>query len=146
MGWDKKIKRLPEDTLFSNYIRERDGWKCKYRFKCYGGEDFSANKGGLDCSHCFKRGKWSTRFAPENCDAACKKCHHFIENEKDGQKTLEEWKTKQIGDLEFKKLFIRANTSDDTKSKLPFIKLYIKQLIKELKQNEQLHRKSDGKF
>lgn len=136
MSWYKnKFKRYPEDSQFSNYIRERDGWKCVYGFKCYKSIDYTEDKGQLDCSHCFKRGEWSTRFDPQNCDASCKKCHHFIENDKDGQKTLEGFKKKQLGESGFKKLFIRVNTSDDTKSKLPFIKLYIKQLNSELKQN-----------
>lgn len=136
MSWYKsKIKRCPEDDQFSKFIRERDGWKCVYGFKCFKAIDYTDDKGQLDCSHCFKRGKWSTRFDPENCDAACKKCHHFVENDKDGQKTLEEWKKKQLGEDGFKKLFIRANTSDLTMRNLPLVRLYIKQLMSELKQN-----------
>lgn len=133
MSWyKKKMTRTPVDQEFSRYIRERDNWHCVYGFKCYKVEDFRDNKGGLDCSHCFKRGKWSTRFDPENCDAACKKCHNFIENEKEGQKTLEEWKEKQLGKNGFNKLFIRANTSDLTMRNVSLVRLYIKQLMKEL--------------
>ena len=135
MSWYNKVKRNPADTEFSNYIRERDGWKCAYGFKCYKVEDFRENKGQLDCSHCFKRGKWSTRFDPQNCDAACKKCHNFIENEKDGQKILEDWKKKQLGEKGFNLLFIRANTSDQTMRNIPLVRLYIKKLMSELKQN-----------
>lgn len=132
MGWYKPT-RNPADKEFSDYIRQRDGWKCVYGFKCFKAIDYSMDKGGLDCSHCFKRGKWSTRYDPQNCDSACKKCHNFIENEKDGQKILEDWKRKQLGEDGFKKLMIRAHTSDRTMRDLPLVRLYIKQLKKELK-------------
>lgn len=107
-------------------IRERDKWRCQYRFRCFGVEDFSQNKGALDNSHFQKRGKWSVRYDPENCDAACKKCHNFVENDPEGQKTLEAWKLQQLGEHRYKALLIRANTTGRRDDKLTA--LYLKNL------------------
>lgn len=130
MGW-YKVKILPADRLFSNYIRMRDKWKCQYKFKCFGGEDFSDNKGGLDCSHFQKRGKWSVRYDPENGDAACKACHHYVENDPLGQKTLEGWKEAQLGTKRYSQLILRANTTGKRDDLLA--KITVQALIKELK-------------
>jgi hypothetical protein len=129
MNWYKP-KRNNNDILFSKFIRTRDGWKCQYRFKCYGGVDYRSNPQGLHCSHFQKRGKWTTRYDPLNCDAACAACHNFVENDPDGQKTLEAWKLRQLGEQKYKALLIRANTTGRKDPKLDT--LYVKQLLKEL--------------
>lgn len=94
--WQAKTKIRREDKLFSDYIRARDGWRCAYRFKC-NGESFEDNKGGLTCSHYFKRRHESTRFEVKNCDAACRKCHMWVEDTVEGRKALKDWKIKQLG-------------------------------------------------
>lgn len=132
MGW-YKVKIRPADKEFSNYIRERDGWKCRYGFRCSRNEDFSANKGGLDCSHFQKRRKETVRFDPENCDAACKACHHFVENDKMGESRLGSFKLEQLGTKRYNALLVRTNQTgkkDDVMARLQ-----IKALIQELKQN-----------
>lgn len=91
---------------------------------------YEDNKGDLDCSHFQKRGKETTRFDPENADAACKKCHNFIKNAPAGQNTLEEFKLKQLGEKRYNLLLIRANQTGRKDDKLAI--LYIKQLMKEL--------------
>ncbi len=129
MNWYKP-KINPNDKKFSLYIRTRDKWKCQYKFKCFGVIDFSDNKGGLHCSHFQKRGKWSVRYDPENCDATCVPCHNFVENDPTGQRTLEQWKKRQLGERAYKMLIIRANTTverDDVMTKL-----YLKELTKDL--------------
>lgn len=131
MNWYKsKIKIIPADTQFSILIRTRDKWLCKYKFKCYGGVSYEDNKGYLDCSHFQKRGKWSVRYDLENCDAACKKCHNFVENDPEGQKTLEAWKLKQLGPKRYKNLILRANMTGHRDDKLSL--LYVKQLQRDL--------------
>lgn len=123
-----KVKIRANDRVFSTYIRTRDGWRCQYRFKCLGAEDFSQNKAGLHCSHFQKRRKESVRFDLDNCDATCAKCHYFVENDPNGQKTLENWKEKQLGTKKYKALLIRSNTSGKRDDKLT--KIYLKELIK----------------
>lgn len=131
MGW-YKAKINPNDAAFSKYIRTRDGWKCVYGFKCGMNIDYSENKGGLDNSHFQKRSKWSVRYDPENCDAACKKCHYFIENHPDGQKVLEDFKRQQLGERRYNLLILRANTTQPRDDKMT--KIIIKELMKELTQ------------
>ncbi len=94
---------------------------------------YENNIGGLDCSHFQKRGKETTRFDPENADAACKKCHYFIENDPDSQKTLGKFKKQQPGEKKYKLLLIRANQTGRKDDKLALI--YIKQLIKAYETN-----------
>lgn len=125
MTWFK-VKINFNDRKFSEYIRTRDGWKCQYKFRCNGVLDYSDNRGALHCSHFQKRGKWTTRYDPDNCDAVCVPCHFFVENDSQGQKTLEEWKEKQLGEQRYKALLIRANTTGRRDDKLTAI--YIKQL------------------
>jgi hypothetical protein len=74
------------------------------------------------------------RFDPDNADSGCKKCHYFIENHPEGQKTLEEWKRNQLGEKRFNALLIRANQTGKKDDTLAII--YIKQLIKELDGNK----------
>lgn len=128
--WQKtKAKITTPDKLFSRHIRDRDGWRCQYRFKCFGMDDFRLNPGGLDNSHFQKRGKFSVRYDEENCDAACKKCHNFVETDPNGQRVLEEWKLAQLGEKRYNMLLIRANTTGKND---PFMAmLYVKALIKE---------------
>lgn len=123
MQWNFKVKIRSNDKKFSEYIRRRDRGLCQYNFKCISGTE------GTDCSHFQKRRKESVRFDPENCDLVCRRCHFFIENHPSGQKTLEEFKKKQLGEKEYKALLVRANTigkRDDFMTSL-----YIKQLLKD---------------
>ena len=87
----------------------------------------------MDCSHFKKRRKESVRFDPENCDAACKACHNFIENDKMGQSVLSNWKLEQLGAKRYGALLVRANHTgrkDDVMARI-----VIKKLMSELKQN-----------
>ena len=122
MTW-YKIKIRPADKEMSTYIRLRDGGVCQYKFKCFGAQ-------GTDCSHFQKRRKESVRFDPENCDLACRKCHYFVENDPIGQKTLEEWKLKQLGQKRYNALLIRANMTQRKDDKMA--RLQIKALMQEL--------------
>lgn len=132
MGWYKpKIRK--SDKYFSEYIRRRDG-RCMYGFRCWSNmapivTDPLAWK-QLDCSHWQKRRHEGTRFDPKNCDAACKKCHHFVENDPEGQKTLDAFKLKQLGQIEYNKVLIRKNTV--TKRDDVAMEFYAKQLLKKL--------------
>jgi len=66
-----KIKAV--DSYFSRCIRERAGWKCE---RC--GAQHQEKSQGLHCSHFHGRGKWATRFDPDNCFAICYGCHAYL--------------------------------------------------------------------
>lgn len=68
------VKIRTADKHFSKCIRERAGWKCE---RC--GSQHQENTQGLHCSHFHGRGKWATRFDPDNCEALCYGCHSYME-------------------------------------------------------------------
>lgn len=132
-----KAKRDRADTLFSLFIRARDGWKCQ---RC--GRQWKEGDGGLTNSHFFGRTAESVRFDPENCDALCMfPCHDEWEHEKGVTKgkhgaaiieiprAYRLWKIEQLGARRFAALEVRANmtTKKDRKMSL----LYVKALIAE---------------
>lgn len=123
MTWFK-IKFRPADRLMSQYIRHRDKMLCQYQFKCMRGTL------GSQTSHFQKRRKETVRFDPQNLDWVCGKCHYFVENHPDGQKTLERWKLEQLGRQKYEALLIRANLIGKKDDKLALI--VINQLLKEL--------------
>lgn len=120
--WQAKTKIRRTDKLFSEYIRKRDG-ECQYKVKCYGHQEFK----DLHCSHFHGRGRESTRFDPENCDAACRSCHAFVHTG-EGTIWLREFKKKQLGERGYDLLTLRANTP--TKRDDVMTLLYIKELTK----------------
>ena len=103
----KKIKKRvtsvkKADTLFSKWIRERDG-KC---VRCGSVER-------LQCSHFWPRKVSATRFDPENCDTLCYKCHygdryHGWEYAKQGEYRI--YKINQLGEERYQKMEERFNT------------------------------------
>lgn len=84
------------DTLFSEWIRERDR-------TC-----FFCNQLASDCSHYFERGHSSTRYDPENCDGACRICHDAHGGKKNG--LYRKLKIEQMGLKRFEALERRANS------------------------------------
>jgi len=91
------------DQAFSLYIRERDRWTCQRCFKIY-----EHDTKRIHNSHYWGRGRESTRFDPENCDALCFYCHDQWEGEKQGDYKL--FKEKQLGATRYKLLMARAYT------------------------------------
>ncbi len=119
-----KVKIRTNDKNFSKYIRGRDKGLCQYNFRCYKGTE------GTDNSHFQKRRKETVRYDPDNCDLACRRCHFFIENDPNGQRVLEEFKRRQLGEKRYNLLLLRANSTgkrDDFMTSL-----YIKELLKTL--------------
>lgn len=108
----------------TEFVKRRDKGFCQYNFKCFKGTQ------GSDNSHFQKRRKETVRFDPENCDLACRVCHNFVENDKDGQKTLEAWKLNQLGKTRYWALILRANQIGHKDDNLA--KIWIKGLIKTL--------------
>lgn len=123
-----KIKILPADRLFSNYIREKADWKCEKCGKlCKVGGEWIAK---LEASHYFVRSHWNTRYDPSNVHALCFNCHKRMgeyKRSEDGEYDL--WMKELLGD-EYQKLKIRANTSGRRDDKLAG--MFVKQLLKTL--------------
>lgn len=64
-----KIKQTGLDRLFSQYIRLRDGFTCRY----------SGTKDGLmDCAHIFSRRHLWTRWHPDNAVCLARRWHMYF--------------------------------------------------------------------
>jgi hypothetical protein len=96
----KKPSLKKADTLFSRFIRDRDG-KC---VRC-GKTEYLQN------SHFWPRAISNVRFDPENCDALCYGCHygdryHGWEYAKQGE--YRDFKISQLGEERYQALALRA--------------------------------------
>ncbi len=76
-----KIKRDPLDALFSEFIRARDGNRCR---KCGrgAGESIATSSSNhvparIECSHIFSRRHQTTRLDPDNAIALCHYHHRW---------------------------------------------------------------------
>lgn len=68
------VKIFPADREFSLCIRQRDRWACTRCFTPY-----SHPTQALHCMHWQGRGKWATRFTPDNARAGCYGCHRYLD-------------------------------------------------------------------
>lgn len=98
-----KAKIDTADRWFALFIKERDGWECQ---SCH--KQLEHDPGRLHNSHYWGRGRESTRFDPENCDALCFYCHDTWEGEKQGD--YKHFKEKQLGQARYTQLMARAYT------------------------------------
>jgi len=71
------IKRTTADKLFSEIIRERDGWACQRCHKVYNKYD-PHSRMGLHCAHNRGRANYNTRFNENNAVALCYGCHQYL--------------------------------------------------------------------
>lgn len=102
---------------------------CQYNFRCLPGTL------GSQVSHWQKRRKEGVRCDLRNGDWVCGKCHYFVENDKDGPKTLNAWKLKQLGEKEYKSVLLLAN-DDSKKHKDDKMNIIIlKELLKQYEKN-----------
>lgn len=127
MGWNTiKIDRA--DSVFSEYIRRRDG-KC---VRC--GRRGEGEKGvdGLQASHYWSRRHENTRFDPENVDALCAGCHRLWGG--DDREQYANFKKRQLGEVGYKLLLLRCNQycRRDRKLSLMQAKLLLKSLTTNL--------------
>jgi hypothetical protein len=90
------------DKYFSLYIRYRDNWTCQRCFTKY-----EPVTNALHCSHFWGRARESTRFDPLNANAHCHGCHSFFTANPELHR---QWKLTKIGQAEYDKLMIRAET------------------------------------
>jgi hypothetical protein len=90
-----------EDRTFSKFIRERDGYECQ---RCHLGYD--VNSPWLQCAHMFSRGKFPTRFDPENAVALCWICHGYLDQHPNEKRMFFRLR---LGDEAFEALELRSN-------------------------------------
>lgn len=69
------MKRDKVDTLFSKYIKLLSGGFCK---RC--GKFVGVSSRGLHCAHWQGRGRWTTRYERDNCQALCMGCHRYLDH------------------------------------------------------------------
>lgn len=105
------IKIFEGDRWFSKCVREAAGWKCE---RC--GAQHEENSQGLHCAHYMTRGKWATRFDPDNVAALCYGCHSYIDS--NPHKKME-WFDEYLGESTAQ---IIREKSEDTKHGLKKLK------------------------
>lgn len=123
-----KIKLRRTDTLFSNYIRERDNWTCQ-RCKTPYDKNSTEARQGLHNSHYWGRGHEGTRFEVDNCIALCYGCHRLW-GHGDERDQYKAFMVKKLGEKRFKSLMLQANVYKGRDDKMDLI--IINQLIKTL--------------
>ena len=114
-----RIKLLPLDKLFSDYIRKRANGVCEV---CGNPTEYKK----LQTSHFFGRRNRQVRWNPDNAVAVCFGCHRKFH---ESPAYHYEWFTKHLGER-FEYLQYQANMIQ--KLDLQAIELYLKEKIKEL--------------
>lgn len=124
--WQSKTTIRPADRYFSEYIRRRDN-RCIYATPhCKNWSNWK----NLTCSHFIKRRYESVRYDPDNCDAACRSCHRWVEDTAEGAQWLDDFKRRQLGEQRYNLLFFRKQQV--TKRDDAMMALYAKQLLKDV--------------
>lgn len=133
--WQHLAKIRPTDTLFSRWVRIRDG-HCMFAIRCYGVAEYA----DLQCCHFWGRGRESVRFDPENADAGCRKCHDWIDSTVEGRQWHEAWKLNQLGQRAYDLLQIRAESKDTRDDRM--MRLVLQEMLKEqeMGRREELNR------
>lgn len=124
------IKRTTADALFSEYVREKAGWKCEWPF-C--GKEFSNNHQGLHNSHFHTRANTRVRFDESNVAALCIFHHDFVG--KHPHEHVEFFK-RRLGELEYEMLTVRANSSRTERLDHKFEALKWRAALKALRKNQ----------
>ena len=124
------LKRTKWDKVFSDYIRERDGWKCQRCSRQYN-KHSPSSKMGIHCSHFVGRANYKTRFEPANAMAICYGCHRYlgsnpIEHEKLWKRKFPLKERKKI--LELKNNIQLKKRDIETKENYEKLKLMLKEV------------------
>lgn len=123
-----KIRTTKLDRIFSLYIRERDGWRCR---RCK--TPYRPPTSSLQCAHIFGRRSRGTRWLPANAIALCAGCHiHFT-----GQPLqFYDWLKSEIGESALDKLrFQSTRPTKFTHSDEDMMYAELKRLHKEATEN-----------
>lgn len=124
MSWHN-IKPRKADTMFSQYLRNKRGWRCE---KC--GKLCRVNGvevAQLEASHYFGRVNESVRFDERNVRVLCSSCHRRMGGySKSEDKEYDIWMKEILGEREYAKLKLDAHTYHKKDDKL--IILWLKSL------------------
>ncbi len=117
------IKLRRSDILFSLYVREKAGWRCRKCGKLCKIQDEWIGK--LEASHYFSRKHEITRYDERNVYSLCFTCHKRMggyQVSENGEYDL--WVKELLGNREYKLLKLRANSyaKKDEKLALLFVK------------------------
>jgi len=124
----RSVKIDSADKYFSLYIRYRDNWTCQ---RC--GTKYEPVTNALHNSHFWGRARESTRFDPLNASAHCHGCHSFFTANPELHR---QWKLNRIGQAEYDRLMIRAETRQKKDRELMTI-LWKQEYLKEKTRYEQ---------
>lgn len=113
----RRISRDRADELFSNYIRERDGWRCQRCHKYY-----QPPTRALHCAHYYGRVEQNTREDPENCLSLCYGCHSYMDSH---HEEFRAFMLKRLGQDRFDALVLRGNTYCKKDRKMALIKVKV---------------------
>lgn len=116
-----KIHLRKTDTLFSDFIKERDKRTCQ---RC--GTVYPEKSKGFACSHYWGRAHEGTRFEPDNCIALCYGCHR-IWGHGEGRDKYKEFMTKKLGERRMKTMEVQSVNYKKRDDKMDL--LYIKKLM-----------------
>ena len=120
-----RIKVRKVDSLFSNYIRDKNNFTCE---RC--GRRHEWGSSGIQASHFIGRSNEAVRFDEENVRVFCAGCHnHFHKN----PQQFVEWMKKKLGERGYKVLIVRANQTVKRNDKMQ--KIILDYLIEELRMN-----------
>ena len=128
MGYYKTTIRK-SDTIFSNYIRQKAGWRCEKCAKICRLDGVWLSK--LEASHYFGRGHENTRFDTENVYSLCFNCHKRMGGyQKNEQGEYDLWVKGLLGEKRYYLLMLRSN---QYKKRDDWVDCqYVKILLKEL--------------
>lgn len=101
-----KVKIRRTDTLFSNFIRDKDQWICQ-RCKTPYDKHSTSDRQGLHCSHFYGRGREGTRFEPDNCISLCMACH-LRWGHGDERDEYKAFMLRKLGESRFQSLMVQA--------------------------------------
>ena len=120
-----RIKVRKVDSLFSNYIRDKNNFTCE---RC--GRRHEWGSQGIHASHFIGRSNEAVRFDEENVRVLCHGCHSYFH--KNPQSHVD-WMKHKLGEAGYNKLVIRANQYIKRDDKLQ--KIILDRLIEELRMN-----------
>lgn len=132
------IRLDPADRAFSNYIRQKAGWKCQRCGKlCKIDGSFIAR---LEASHYFGRSHEAVRFDSENVYSLCGGCHKRMGGRrKDEKGEYDLWVKELLGQRRYDLLCIKAQTYKKKDRKMEL--LIIKEMMKELDESNMIKTK-----
>ena len=112
-----KIKIRKSDKLFREYLLKLRGERCEH----------CGRTGRVEVSHFFGRRSEAIRYSEANCQLLCSGCHRIFHER---PLNYVEWLKKRMGEKEFNRLTLFANTYQKRDDKLA--EIYWKKCLEKL--------------